>query len=214
VEEIDWSVGEILDSLKRHGLEDRTIVMFTSDNGPWYQGSAGGLRGRKGQSWEGGQRVPLIVRWPGRIAPGEVCDQPAMNIDVLPTLLDVAGLTLPTDRIIDGESIEPLLMSPETPAPDRPLFFYHIGELEGVRRGEWKYVREISHYTWPMPVNKRLGEASEHTTVAMPLLFNLERDPDESYNLINKYPTVGDALADAINRWEEDLEANRLGLIQ
>lgn len=137
-----------------------------------------------------------------------------MNLDVFPTFLGVAGLTLPTDRIIDGRNLEPLLVSSQSTIPDRPLFFYHIGELEGVRSGKWKLVRDISHYTWPMPVNKRLGKTSEHTSVAMPLLFNLESDPDESYNLINKYPAEGKELEDVIGRWEKELEANPLGLIQ
>ncbi len=214
VEEVDWSVGQILDTLEKHDLARNTIVMFTSDNGPWYQGSPGGLRGRKGQSWEGGQRVPLVVRWPDRITPGGICREPAMNIDVLPTFLEIAGLTLPTDRIVDGESITKLLVSPESKSPDRPLFFYHIGELESVRVGEWKYVRDTSHYTWPMPVNKKLGTMSEHTEGPLPLLFNLENAPDESYNLMNKYPLVGEELADIIAEWEKEMEANPLGLIK
>jgi uncharacterized sulfatase len=133
---------------------------------------------------------------------------------LLPTCLSVAGLTPPTDRVIDGESIKELLTSPEAESPERALFFYHIGELEGVRVGKWKYIRNISHYTWPMPINKVWGKISEHTQVQMPLLFNLESDPDESYNLINKYPDVGREMADIINQWEKDLEANPLGLTQ
>jgi len=213
VEEVDWSVGEILNFLGENNLEQKTIVVFTSDNGPWYQGSTGGLRGRKGQSWEGGQRVPFIIRWPGHIDAG-ICNEPAMNIDLLPTCLDIAGLTLPSDRIIDGVSIRGLLETPERKPSDRPLFFYHNGELESVRVGSWKYVREISHYTWPMPVNKNLGKTSEHTFVQMPLLFNLENDPYESYNVINKYPAKGDELAGILGQWEKQLEANQLGLIQ
>jgi len=214
VEEIDWSVGEILKTLEKHNIDHNTIVMFTSDNGPWYQGSAGGLRGRKGQSWDGGQRVPFIVRWPDRITPGGTCNEPAMNIDLLPTCLNVAGLRPPTDRIIDGMDIKELFLSPGSPSSDRPLFFYHIGGLEGVRLGEWKYIRDINHYTWPMPVNKNLGPMSNHTEGPLPLLFNLEKDPDESYNLMNKYPTRGEELANIFDEWEKEMAANPLGLIQ
>ncbi|GAB4336589.1 MAG: hypothetical protein Kow0099_09580 [Candidatus Abyssubacteria bacterium] len=214
VEEIDWSVSEILNCLEKHDLVENTMVMFTSDNGPWYQGSAGGLRGRKGQSWEGGQRVPFIVRWPAHIAPGGMCKEPCMNIDLLPTCISVAGLTPPTDRIIDGMNIRELLISPTHSLPDRPLFFYHIGELESVRSGQWKYVRSVSHYTWPMPVNKAWGKMSEHTEGPLPLLFNLESDPGESYNLLNKYPAKGEELEKTMSEWEKEMEANPLGLIQ
>ena len=214
VEEIDWSVREILTCLEKHDLDQNTIVMFTSDNGPWYQGSAGGLRGRKGQSWEGGQRVPLIVRWPAQISPGGIRHEPAMNIDLLPTCINIAGLTPPTDRIIDGTDIRELLVSPGSTLSDRSLFFYHIGELEGVRRGKWKYVRNINHYTWPMPVNKDWGNMSVYTEGPLPLLFNLDNDPDESYNLINKYPAVGKDLANVISQWEKEMGKNPLGMIQ
>jgi uncharacterized sulfatase len=97
VEEIDWSVGQLMETLEAKGLASNTLVVFTSDNGPWYQGSPGHLRGRKGQSYEGGHRVPFIVRWPGRIEAGTSSDEPAMNIDVFPTCLALAGLSLPRD---------------------------------------------------------------------------------------------------------------------
>jgi len=212
VEEIDWSVGKIMESLQKKGLDKQTMVMFTSDNGPWYQGSTGGLRGRKGQSWEGGQRVPFIVQWPDRIHPGRIADQPAMNIDLLPTCLAVAGLTIPTDRVIDGHNIQGLFIDPAQKAPDRPLFFYHIGELESVRLGNWKYVQDINHYTWPMPVNKNLGHLNHHTSGPLPLLFNLEKDPLESYNLIDKFPGKAEKMAQIINQWQENLTMNQLGI--
>jgi Arylsulfatase A and related enzymes len=110
VEEIDWSLGEIITSLREKGLEKNTIIFFTSDNGPWFNGSPGGFRGRKGQSYEGGFRVPLIVKWPGRILAGALCSEPAMNTDLFPALLPLAGLGLPQDRIIDGKDIGGLLV--------------------------------------------------------------------------------------------------------
>ena len=214
VEEIDWSTAQILNLLSRLNLGRDTLVMFTSDNGPWYQGSPGGFRGRKGQSYEGGHRVPFIARWPGHIPAGQTCRQPAMNTDIFPTCLALAGLTLPKDRIIDGKDITGLLMEPESKSPDRYFYFYHQGELEGIRMGKWKYIRSINHYVWPMPVNKKLGTMSNYTTGPLPLLFNLDNDPDESYNLMNKYPEIGKKLATAMAEWERAMKANRLGRLK
>lgn len=213
VEEIDWSVGQILNVLKKYNLEDNTIIMFTSDNGPWYQGSPGAFRGRKGQSYEGGHRVPFIVRWPGHIAPGRICNEPAMNIDLLPTCLAAAGLTSPSDRIIDGRDISKLLTSNNSKSPHEYLFFYHHGELEGIRAGKWKYFQTINHYVWPMPVNRARGDLSNHTTGPLPLLFNLDNDPGEAYNLIAKYPDIGKKLADMMISWEKKMLENPIGLI-
>ena len=109
VSELDWSVGEVVRALHRLGIAEQTLVIVTSDNGPWYEGSAGGLRGRKGQSYEGGFRVPFVACWPGRIPAGSVSEVPAMNIDLLPTFLGLAGLSLPSDRVIDGVDLWPVL---------------------------------------------------------------------------------------------------------
>jgi uncharacterized sulfatase len=157
VEEIDWSVGELLAALEHHGLADNTLVVFTSDNGPWYQGSPGSFRGRKGQSYEGGHRVPFLARWPRRIAAGIISHEPAINIDLFPTCLALAGLSPPDDRIIDGENILDLLTVRDSTSPHDSLYFYHQGELEGVRTGKWKYLRSINHYVWPLPLNKKAG---------------------------------------------------------
>ncbi len=211
VEEIDWSVGELLAALDQFGLARDTIVMFTSDNGPWYQGSPGSFRGRKGQSYEGGHRVPFLARWPGRIMPGTVSHQPAMNIDIFPTCLALAGLTLPSDRVVDGKNIYSLLTAAGASSPHEELFFYHMGELEGVRSGRWKYFRSINHYLWPLPVNKRTGGISEHTTGPLPLLFDLETDPGEAYDVTAKHPDVVRQLAGRMDRWEEELRRNRMG---
>jgi len=205
VEEIDWSVGQLLATLDRYGLRDRTLIMFTSDNGPWYQGSPGALRGRKGQSYEGGHRVPFVARWPGHITPDTVSREPAMNIDIFPTCLALAGLTVPKDRVIDGENIEKLLTVEGSKSPHEYLYFYHHGELEGIRSGEWKYFRSVNHYVWPLPVNKKLGGLSNHTRGPLPLLFNLKTDAGEAYNVITKYPDVARRLADQMVRWEKGM---------
>ncbi|MGD8316296.1 MAG: sulfatase, partial [Myxococcales bacterium] len=211
VEEIDWSVGHVLTALEEHGIADNTLVIFTSDNGPWYQGSPGGLRGRKGQSYEGGHRVPFLARWPGHIVPGSVSDAPVMNIDLFPTCLALAGLSLPDDRIIDGDNIIDVLTSADATSPHELLYFYHQGRLEGIRSGKWKYFSSINHYVWPLPLNEKLGGISEHTTGPLPLLFNLELDRDESYDLGNKHPDLAAQLAEQMKRWAAELEANPKG---
>ena len=205
VEELDWSLGQLIDALKRKNLLDNTLVMFTSDNGPWYEGSPGGFRGRKGQSFEGGHRVPFIAQWPARIPPGQVSNQLAINIDLLPTALALAGLAPPDDRPIDGKNIVELLTVPGSPSPHERLFFYHEGELEAVREGKWKYFRSVNHYVWPLPVNKALGHLSEHTTGPLPLLFDLKTDPTEAYNVADRHPQVAARLAAEITKFEAAL---------
>ncbi|MBS3732074.1 MAG: sulfatase, partial [Desulfobacterales bacterium] len=153
IEEIDWSVGEILACLEKNGLAENTLVIFTSDNGPWYEGSPGGLRGRKGQSLEGGFRVPCLVRWPARIPAGLVNSAPAMNIDFYPTLLALAGVGPLTDRLIDGRNISDLLTGRSRTSPHQALYFFHYDHLEGIRSGRWKYFDRIHRYTWPVPLD-------------------------------------------------------------
>ncbi len=211
VQEVDWSVGRILEVLEERGLVGHTWVFFTSDNGPWYQGSPGSFRGRKGQTFEGGHRVPFIVRAPGHVPRGSVCDVPAINLDIFPTCLAAAGLALPRDRVIDGVDITALLTGASLSAPHEFLYLYHQGELEGVRGGDWKYLRDTSHYTWPMPNNKRLGFLTDHTTGPLPLLHNLRSDPGEAYNLADRHPEVMEWLEGAMVEWEAALEANPLG---
>jgi len=142
VEDLDRSTGAILDALEEHGVADDTLVFITSDNGADYAGSPGALRGRKGQTHEGGQRVPMIVRWPGRIAAGGTTDAMAMNIDLLPTVLGELGLPLPEDREIDGRDLGPLLAAGgRGESPHRELFYFpQYGALpEAVRDERFKY---------------------------------------------------------------------------
>ncbi len=133
VEELDFYTGKLLDRLKSLGLERNTMVIFTSDNGPWYYGYSGGLRSGKGQSFEGGFRVPMIIRWPQQVAAGRTCDEPVMNLDFYPTLLKLAGLSVPNDRLVDGKDISGLMMGTRKRSPHKALFFYHHDVLEGVR---------------------------------------------------------------------------------
>src|SRR5262249_35219175 len=143
IAEIDWSVGQILAAIKDSGLDEDTLVLFSCDNGPWlsygeHAGSAGGLREGKGTTWEGGVRVPCIARWPGKVPAGAVRREPAMTIDVLPTLAKLAGAPLPGHKI-DGKDISPLLLGQKSAgAPHPALFFYWNRALQAVRAGKWK----------------------------------------------------------------------------
>ncbi len=208
VQELDANIGQLMELLDEIGIADNTLVLFTSDNGPWHHGSTGGRRGRKGQSYEGGFRVPLIARWPGRIPAGSVSRQAAMNIDFLPTLASVAGLEAPRDRIIDGEDITGLLTGQVQESPHEALYFYHHAELEGMRSGNWKFYREISSYTYPVPVDKWHFAA----VFKGPWLYNLETDPTESYPMNMHHPELVARFTGEMDVWQEDMEADPKGL--
>jgi arylsulfatase A len=230
VQEVDWSVGEILSCLKRNGLDRNTIIIFTSDNGPWYDGSSGSLRGRKGQSFEGGYRVPMIAWFPGRIPAGVVCGEPSMGMDFFPTFLLIAGLELPSDRIIDGKNIWGLLSGKEKKTPHEALYFFHHDELEGVRTGKWKYFRYINTYTWPIPMDKpnhfigivsggrdykpEGSDISVPTMATWPVLYNMELDPGESYNVMKKYPGVVERMNRMLEEFEREFIDNPRGWIK
>jgi uncharacterized sulfatase len=227
VEELDWSVGEVMRALAARGLLDRTLVLFTSDNGPWYLGNPGPLRGRKGQPLEGGQRVPAIAQWPGHIPAGSVIAAPTMNTDLFPTLLGLAGLDLPQDRVIDGRDISGLLRGTETASPHDALFFFNANVIDGARSGRWKYYRWVNLYTWPVPLDKvssvvgRASHARTYTdpqtgeTIELaghdPLLFDVEADTNESYDVTARHPDEVARLHAAIEGWEREFFANPRG---
>lgn len=216
VEEIDWSLGEIINTLRKQKIEQNTIIMFTSDNGPWYEGSPGSLRGRKGQSYEGGFRVPFIAKWPGHIPPGTVSSEPAINLDLFPTLLSLTGIGHPTDRIIDGKDINGLLSGRNPRSPHDAVYFYHYDQLEGVRSGKWKYFRKLNRYVWPIPLDaetlpdamgkKQLGSRA-------PLLYDLSVDPGENYNAINTYPDIAEKMNKLLVEWEKQAKKNPRGFL-
>ncbi len=191
VEEIDWSTGEIIKALDEYGLADNTFIFFTSDNGPWFEGNTGIWRGRKGQTLDGGMRVPGIARWPGVIPAGTVSDEMSMNFDLFTTALAIAGAGIPDDRPLDGADILPLLKGGSS--PHEALFFYKGRRLQAVRTEKWKYHRV--HKGWahlPSFLPKR------------PMLFNLESDPNESYNVIDLYPEVARDMERMMSGWESD----------
>jgi len=216
VEEIDWSVGEIIKTLREQKIEQNTLILFASDNGPWYEGSPGLFRGRKGQSYEGGFRVPFIAKWPGHIPPSQVSDEPAINLDIFPTLLSLAGIEQPSDRIIDGKNIEDLLSGRTPRSPHDAVYFYHYDQLEGVRSGKWKYIRRLNRYVWPIPLDaeslpramgeKQLGNRG-------PLLYDLSLDPGENYNVINTYPDVAGKMNGMLVEWEKLTKKNPRGFL-
>jgi uncharacterized sulfatase len=222
VEEFDASVGHVLAALDRAGAAGNTIVIVTSDNGPWFEGSAGMLRGRKGQSHEGGFRVPLIVRWPGVTPPNTASHEPTMNFDLFTTCLAAAGIDPPGDRLIDGIDLTPALQGGEL--PERMLFYFKDYDVEAVRRGPWKLIASASHYTWPVPLDRpgtlvgnlagardytpRDGGGPIATLGTWPMLYDLSRDPGESYDLAAGNPDVTEELSAARTAWMAEFHAN------
>jgi arylsulfatase A len=196
IEEIDWSVGQILAALDRHHLNERTLVLFASDNGPWlsygdHAGSAGPLREGKGTAWEGGVREPCIMRWTGKIPAGTTCNELAATIDILPTFAALAGATLPTDHIIDGKSIAPLIFGePGAKCPHDAYYYYWNQELQAVRSGPWKL--HFPHtYRTLKGKGGHGGKPAAYVDRATGLaLFNLEADVGEQHDVAAEHPEV------------------------
>lgn len=209
IAEIDWSVGQILAALDRHQIADRTLVIFTSDNGPWlsygdHAGSASPLREGKGTAWDGGVRVPCVMRYPGLIPPGTECDEPVMTIDVLPTVAKLIGAELPK-LPIDGRSIVPLMRGQTGEAPHEALYFYWGNELHAVRSGRWKL-----HF--PHEYRSLRGEAgtegkpgpyvAKRTELE---LYDLETDIGEAKNVAAEQPAVVAKLQQLAELARDDL---------
>jgi arylsulfatase A len=186
VEEMDWSVGEVLRTLKESGFDDNTLVMFSSDNGPWYQGSGGVLRGRKGESYEGGMREPLIARFPGRIPANRTCPGVATMMDILPTVGRLAGAPLP-GLPVDGFDIWPMMTGGQDNI-DRGLFLYFDAvQLQCARLGKWKL--HLSRYNCA-PWEQGPAGGRWNLPLPRPELYDLEADPGESYDVAEEYPQV------------------------
>jgi arylsulfatase A len=208
--EIDDSVGQILATLKSAGLDEKTLVIFSSDNGPWlsygnWGGSAGPLREGKGTVWEGGVREPCVVRWPGQVPAGRVCHEPWMTIDVLPTLVRLAGADLPP-LPIDGKDVWPLLHGePGAKSPHEAYYFYWDRGLQAVRSGKWKlhFPHDYRSLTGP-PGNdgKAGGYSNAHTGLA---LYELETDAGEKTNVADKHPEIVRRLSALADQMRDDL---------
>lgn len=210
--EIDWSVGQIMKTLKELNLEENTLVIFTSDNGPWinygnHAGSTGGLREGKGTTYEGGQRVPCLMYWKGVIQPGTVNNSLISGIDILPTIANIAGAPLPELKI-DGVNLFPLLKG-ETTEPPRKNFYYYYrrNNLEAVQDGRWKLVfphRGRTYVGFEPGKEGMPGKANENSEVE-PGLYDLRRDPGERYNLLEFHPEIVDRLNKIADEAREDL---------
>ncbi len=189
IEEIDWSVGRVLDALRAAGVERNTLVLFTSDNGPWlpfrdHGGSAGSLRQGKGSTWEGGVRTPAIFSWPGTIRPGVVADR-GSGLDLLATAASLAGVRVPADRPIDSIDLTAALKG-TGPSPRNELFYYWDSELRAVRKGKYK-VHFITSGAYDDPEPRTVHDP--------PLLFDLSADPAERFNIAAQHPDVVADLA-------------------
>ncbi len=192
VEELDWSVGEVLRTLKQNGVDNNTLVMFSSDNGPWYQGSPGRLRGRKDTTYEGGVREPFIARWPGRIPKGRVVDALASMMDVFPTGTRLCGAK-PAAKPLDGIDIWPLLSGEKRSIDRPPLLYFRVWDLQCARWNNWKLHISRNNTTAYVPAPP--GGVHNYL-LPKPELYNLALDPDESYDVEPENPqVVSDMLA-------------------
>ena len=211
VEELDWSVGQILDALRRHGLDKNTLVVFSSDNGPWlsygeHAGSAGPLREGKGTMFDGGCRVPTVMWWPGRIPAGTVCRTPAMTIDLLPTIAHLAGAPLPP-LPIDGKNIWPLIAGePAARSPQEAYYFYWGKHLQAVRMGRWKLHFPHAYQTLAGRPGGKDGQPVPYQPAQLELsLFDLEQDPGETRNVIAEQPDVVAKIKELADRMRSEL---------
>jgi arylsulfatase A len=191
---VDWSVGTILRILEEENLTENTLIIFTSDNGPWLSmlqagGSAGLLRMGKGTTWEGGMRVPTIFYWPGRIKPGTVMDMGA-TLDLLPTVCSLAGADVPDDREMDGYDLSPALFSRQA-SPRESMIYYRGEKVYAARKGPYK-----AHYI----TQGAYGMGGDRTEHEVPLLFQLEHDPSEKYDIADQHPEI----VEEINQLVED----------
>lgn len=194
VEEMDWSVGRVLAAVREHSLADRTLVIFTSDNGATPRGSNAPLRGYKGSTLEGGIRVPTIAWWPGRIPAGTESDVIAGMFDILPTFAALAGAKIPADRKLDGVNLWPhLTATPGTPPAHETFFYYNGLRLNAIRHGDWK-------------LQIAMGRVAEtNAPNFQPLLYNLRADIGETTNVLAAHPEIVARLQGLITAMKDDL---------
>ncbi len=226
IRELDWSVGEIYQTLEELGILDNTILIFMSDNGPWYGGSTGGLKGMKATTWEGGIRVPFIVHYPKVFPAATRIDVPCWSPDIFPTLLSLCGIAPASENVMDGADITEILMGKQR--EHAPVFSLHNENIMSVRKGDWKlfvrkprYYQEIDLSTWSDPraqdgisiIARAEGQATPAQYPGLRpeepankiQLFNLKTDPGESFDLASKEPEKVKELLQHYNRFEESL---------
>ena len=227
IEEIDWNVGRILQTLKDEDLDASTYVIYTSDNGPWYLGRSKGhlkrlgseaeahggsalpLRGAKTSTWEGGLRVPCIMWAPRKIPAGSICNEIASTMDMLPTMAKLAGGQIPRDRVIDGHDISNLIHGvPGATSPTKAFFYYQRTQLQAVRSGNWKlHLPRSSDQMWG-----HYSKAEDDIDIPQPMLFNLETDISESNDISNQHPSVVKDLLELAEHARTDIgDVDRIG---
>ena len=194
VEHLDWGIGQILEAVEAAGKADNTLIIVTSDNGPWFEGDAGRFRDRKGGTHEGSYRVPFLARWPSNILAGAKSDAMAMNIDMLPTLAGIASAAVPNDRTIDGRDILPLMKGGDT-SPHEQLIFFNGNDVVGIRDARYRLVLNTYYRTFDVPF-ERFGSL---------LLFDLEKDPQERFSYAREYPDVVARLTEGVERIRADV---------
>jgi len=199
IQEIDWSVGEVLAALRKHGLDQSTLVLFSSDNGPWFQGSPGRLRGRKGSTYDGGVREPFIARLPGRIPKGRVCHGLGSMMDLLPTVARLCDVPLPKNPP-DGIDIWPLLAGQKPELEREALLYFDNINVQCARWKQWKlHIARYNTFAYsPAPVGGRPNLPLRH-----PELYDLLNDPDESYDVAPEHPDVVQEIQARIDRLME-----------
>jgi len=206
IEELDWSVGQILQTLREQNLAGKTLVVFTSDNGATSAKgrSNGPLRGHKGTTWEGGQREPCIVWWAGLIPAGKACDELATTMDLLPTFARLAGTKAPADRIIDGKDIWALMSGKKrAQSPHEAFYYYQMDQLQALRSGKWKL---------HLPLEQKKKNWGEPTPDVPLQLYDLEADIGEKNNIADKHPELAERLLALAEKAREDLgDAGRKG---
>jgi arylsulfatase A-like enzyme len=212
--EVDWSVGQIMKTLKKHKLEKNTLFIFTSDNGPWlnygdHAGSAAPLREGKGTMFEGGCREPTLAWWPGKIPANSVCKEPLMTIDLLPTIAEMIGAKLPGHRI-DGKNILPLMLSDDAKSPHKAYYFYNGNQLQAVRQGKWKLHFPHGYRTMAGKPGGTGGIPTNYSQAKIELsLFNLHQDIGESKDLKAEFPDIVTRLSELGKKFDEKLKKTK-----
>ena len=186
VQEIDWSVGQVLECLKANGLDSNTLVVVSSDHGPWYQGSTGGLRGRKGETWEGGMRIPFVARFPGYIPGGQVCTGFAASLDILPTVAALTGAAPPVNPL-DGIDIRQLLTGQQPWLPREAFLYFNDVYLQCARMSSWKL--HVTRFNMPA-FSPPPAVGRWNLPLPEPELYNLTMDPDESHDRSDRNPAT------------------------
>lgn len=196
-EAIDFYSGELYKKVESRGQIENTIFIFTSDHGPWWEGSNGGLRGRKFETWDGGMRVPFLISWPKVIPSGQVINQPVATMDVLPTVCSILDIAMDKSKPFDGEDISDLFIEGSQQSHN-PIWYFDAFNLNAIRKGKWKLHRR--RQTWG-------GE--KFAQWSLPQLFDLERDPAESYDLSARHPDIVLELSKLMEDCESSLDIQR-----